>query len=303
MHKRTFGVFLALGLILGLGAGNAVSAGAAPQKAVSANVAGVLPTKVLYIGEENMGSKKFFAKLPTAKSYAAMYGQSTGVRDQFVSPDRPSLPHYVVEGFGNATAFGINDDAAPKKHPLHGVTIFGNAVAHGLTAKDYVQDASGNCPLTDTGTYQKVRHDGGALAYDVDERTLCASIAVPMEPALSNDLAAGTLPNVGWIGLSVRDDGHAPGTPAQEDAELKSLLPQIMAGADYQAGRVVIVVSTDEASGSADPNVPVLVIHPSLLMSGAKNTEAMDQLGIYRMFMRYGGSTGLGDDALTGLHL
>lgn len=257
---------------------------------VPAHADPVQPTKVIYVGDENMGRLKAFKKMPYLKSLAAQYGDATSIHDSLMSV--PSLPHYLLEAFG--TSFGVKDDGAPRKHSFHGQSIYGNAVANGRTAKVYVQSASANCVLANEGPVA-VRHNGG-LPYALDERGLCAQIAVPLDPNLQADIDAGALPNVGWIATDLNHDAHRPSTPLDADNYLRTLVPELMAGPDYQSGNLVIVISTDEASGTSDPMVPFVVIHPNL--AAVKVTDAMDQLDIYRMFLRYGGSIPSGQDAL-----
>lgn len=266
-----------------------------PAAKMAASAATVQPTKVLYIGGENTGLKKLLANMPYAKGLSQTYGSATKLADS--SPNCPSLVHYIIEGFGQG--FGICDDAAPAKHPLAKPTVFGDAIANGRTAHAYVQDADSNCPLTNTGTYHKVRHDGGGWAYSTltAERAACKQFNTPMETTLQPDIDAGQLPNVGWLAPSNRDNAHSPSTPADFDAFLRTWVPKLMAGPDYQAGDLVIIVGTDEGSGT----LPFIPIHPSL--HGVVNAQALDQTAIYRMFERYGGTTLAGTDALAGFGL
>jgi acid phosphatase len=168
--------------------------------------------------------------------------------------------------------------------------VFGDAVANGKTARLYAQDMTGNCALVDQGAYYVVHHNG--LAYSTTDRALCQTNDVP-DTQLQADINNGTLPNVGWLQPSNRDDAHKPSTRAQWDAWLKVTVPKIMAGPDYQSGDLVIVISTDEGNGT----LPLIPVYPTL--AGAQVNTPLDQLAVYRMFERYAGVSTSGDDALS----
>lgn len=262
---------------------------------LSRPLAAAQPTKVIYIGLENMSRQKAFAGMPWLKGQAALNGDAT-----HVSHDKdPSLPNYLEQTFGKD--FGITDDGNPKHHPLHGQTIYSAAVAHGKTAHVYAQDMSGgNCQLFDQ-TYYKVRHAGG-LPYAVDERALCNQI-LTNDSTITADINNANLPNVGWWAPSVRDDAHKPSTPAQADKWTQAAVTQLMAGPDYKSGDLVIVVSTDEGSGSGSSAsiVPYVVWHLGL---GHKSvSDSLDNVSLYHSFLRYGGSTTSGADDLAAFGL
>ena len=54
-----------------------------------------------------------------------------------------------------------------------------------------------------------------------------------------------------------------------------------MAGPDYQAGRLAIVVTFDEGIGT-NQNIPFVVVHPSL--DNVVVTQAYDHYGLTRMY-------------------
>jgi phosphatidylinositol-3-phosphatase len=248
------------------------------------------PTKVLYIGLENMSRANAFADMPYLEQLAATYGEATQVNN----PLEPSLPNYLAQTFGND--FGITDNRNPAHHPLLGQTIYGNAVANGRTAHVYAQDMVGNCELfNDVNDYYKVRHAGG-LPYAVDELALCLQIMTPMETTFWPDVDAGALPNVGWLAPSNRNNAHRPSTPDIADAWLQQVLPGLMAGPDYQSGQLVIVISTDEGN-DYDHVVPFVVVHPAL--AGVSVDTPLTEADLYYAFLRYGGSVSTGPDDLT----
>ena len=129
-----------------------------------------------------------------------------------------------------------------------------------------------NCKLTDSpdGMYA-VRH--APAAYYLDQRTQCAQWDIPMgtltQGALHDDLAAGTLPAYSVISPNVCDDMHGGANCSDSlvqsgDDWLRQWMPAIMQGADYKAGRLVVIITWDEgADGTNSNHIPTLVISPT----------------------------------------
>src|SRR4051812_31689320 len=94
------------------------------------------------------------------------------------------------------------------------------------------------------------------------ERTGCTSYDVPFS-SFSGDVAAGTLPNVGLVVPNLCNDAHdcSLGTA---DAWFQQRMTEIFAGPDWRAGRLVVILTADEAGkGAASNTVLTVVIHPS----------------------------------------
>src|SRR5665647_2155124 len=81
--------------------------------------------------------------------------------------------------------------------------------------------------------------------------------------ARASDVAAGDLPTVGMLVPDLDHDAH-DGTLATADEWLHAWLPGIMAGPDFLAGRLAIVVTADEDDGSAGNQVLTVVIAPGV---------------------------------------
>jgi acid phosphatase len=113
--------------------------------------------------------------------------------------------------------------------------------------------------VSNSGDYA-VRHT--AWAYYVDERAACKASQVPMGSpstgALSSDIAAGSLPNIGWAIPDLSHDAHN-GTLAEADSWLAGWLPTILAGPDFRAGRLAVVITADEDDNHSDNNVLTVV--------------------------------------------
>jgi acid phosphatase len=232
-------------------AGSTVSAASVPSPGV---------TKVLTVIEENESATPALAQMP----YLAQLTRTWGSAPQYAAVAHPSLPDYLAMASGHPT--GITDDAGPAQHPVHGQSIFGQALANGHTATVYAEGMPQNCDQGNSGTYA-VRHT--AWPYFVDEQQECARHQVPLgsltSGALASDIAAGTLPDVGWAIPDLCNDGHKCPSHGPDlgvaDHWLQQWLPVVLAGPDFRAGRLAVVVTFDE--GGASQNVAFTVVAPA----------------------------------------
>ena len=79
---------------------------------------------------------------------------------------------------------------------------------------------------------------------------------------LRQAIVNGALPTVGWVTPNVQHDAH-DGTLAAADTWLKNWLTLVYASADWQAGRLVVIVTADEDDYSQKNAVLTAVLHPS----------------------------------------
>ncbi len=225
----------------------------APPTATHAHV-----TKVLTIVEENHGLQQMRASMPFLSALANRYGYATG----YSAVSHPSLPNYLAMSGGST--FGIRNDAAPAAHRVPGPSVFGQALAVGKTAKVYAESMPTNCTLTNTDTYA-VRHTG--WAYYIDERAACQTGQVPMGStstgALAADVAAGSLPTIGWAIPDLSHDAH-DGTLAEADNWLAGWLPAILSGPDFRSGGLTVVITADEDDRRSGNNVLMVVAAPGV---------------------------------------
>jgi hypothetical protein len=249
---------------------SAVTTPAVPASAVPTVVpTAVGITKVLMIAEENheYGQIIGSAAAPYLNHLAATYGSATKLEAGY--PEGcPSLAAYILLTSGSTA--GICDDKAPKVHRLRGDNIFHQVTASGREWRAYAQSAPAFCALTNSndGRYL-VRHV--PATYYLDVRRDCTRWALPMgEPnggALHSDVQAGTLPAFGFLSPDACHDMHgAAPCPSDRigkaDDWLRGWLPMILAGADYRAGRLAVIIVWDEGT-SADNHIPTLVISPT----------------------------------------
>jgi hypothetical protein len=241
--------------------------GSAPRRTTSTvapTSAPDLPRKIMIVAEENHGYDEVVGSqnAPYLNHLAAEYGIATNY-DAGYPAHCPSLAAYVVLTSG--TTGGICDDRDPKDHPLTGDNIFRQVAASGEQWRNYAESAPAACALTGQDNYL-VRHV--PATYYVGERGDCRRWAVPLGSigtgALHDDVAAGTLPAYAFVSPDACHDMHgAPGCPkglvAAGDQWLSSWLPRILAGPDYRAGRLTVIITWDEGTSTSN-HIPTLAI-------------------------------------------
>jgi phosphatidylinositol-3-phosphatase len=224
-------------------------------------------TKVMVIVEENetysdvLGS----AQAPYLAQLATQYGSATAMQAGYPA-SCPSLAAYIILTSGSD--HGICDDRPPSAHPLDGGNLFQQVATSGRQWRVYAESMQGSCAHSDQGVYL-VRHT--AAPYYLSERDRCAQWDVPMGTAdagaLHDDVTAGTLPAFSLVVPDACDDMHGAAScdgdlVAKGDSWLRQRLPAILAGADYRAGRLLVIITWDEGSAT-DNHIPTLVISPT----------------------------------------
>ena len=213
-------------------------------------------SKVLVFLVENHSLDAMRRDMPWTNALAQRYGYATGYR----AVAHPSLPNYLAIAGGDT--FGITDDHDPAAHPLHGPSVFGQALARHRTAKVYAEDMPGPCATGDHGRYA-VRHN--PWTYFVDERAACQRYDVPIG-ALAGDVRSGGLPNVGMVVPNTCSDAHD--CPLSEaDRWLHEVVGQVMAGPDFASGRLLVVITADEDDHTQDNLVLTTMVTPQISRS------------------------------------
>lgn len=216
------------------------------------------PAKVLTIVLENHSAGQAVAQMPYLRQLGMQYGYTTG----YHAVAHPSLPNYLALAGG--TTYGVVDDNGPAAHPIHGSSVFDQAVARGRTAKTYAESMPSPCAMGNAGQYVP-RHNPWTYYADATSRANCRRWDVPAGTpsggALRTDIRNGTLPTVGLLVPNMCHDGHdCPLSTA--DGWLHGWLPIVMAGPDYTAGRLAIVVTFDEDDNTAANTVLTTVVSP-----------------------------------------
>jgi phosphatidylinositol-3-phosphatase len=221
---------------------------ATPSTATSNGTAAPGPTKVLVFMVENHTLGEMQAQMPWTAALAARYGYAAS----YHAMTHPSLPNYLAIAGGST--FGVQDDNDPSSHPLTGPSVFGEALAHGGTARLYAEDMPGTCATAPAGEYA-VKHN--PWAYFVDERAACQRYDVPLT-ALASDVTAGTLPDAGMVIANMCHIAHdCPLDTA--DIWLRDHVGPVLAGPDFTSGRLVVVITADEDDQSGDNRVLTVV--------------------------------------------
>jgi len=109
-----------------------------------------------------------------------------------------------------------------------------------------------------------------------NQRTECQADDVPMGTATSgnlhNDVQAGTLPSFSLVTPNLCEDMHDRSV-ATGDAYLANLGPTILAGPDYQSGRLAVVIVFDEDGEASGNQVYAAVISPFTAAGTKSNTN------------------------------
>jgi acid phosphatase len=214
----------------------------------------------MIIIEENHSRSEAMAQMPHLAAWASQYGQATN----YTAVTHPSLPNYLAIGGGDT--FGVSDDNPPSSHPISSATVFGQTIAAGRTAKTYAETMPSNCDLTNSGNYA-VKHNEWAYFNSAAERSACNADDVPMGTTSSgnlvNDINGGRLPVTGQMTPNLCNDAHDCAL-STADNWLNGWVPKLMAGPDYTAGNLTIVITFDEDDRSAANNIPFVVIDPRL---------------------------------------
>lgn len=232
----------------------------APHVASSSSTASaaVAVTKVLTFVEENHGQTATLQGMPYLASLARSYGRTSGYR----SLTHPSLPNYLVMAGGST--FGVRDSAPPSGHPLSTYSVFDLAVLRGRAARTYAEGMTRNCQQESAGRYA-VRHNPWTYFASAASRRYCSMYDLPVGSTssgpLRNDIAKGTLPSIGMVVPDLCHDAHDCSL-STADGWLRSWLQLVMAGPDFRAGRLAVVITFDEVEGSGGGNVLTVVVHP-----------------------------------------
>jgi acid phosphatase len=202
---------------------------------------------------ENHSLDQMRQGMPFTYGLAQHYGYAT----DYHAIAHPSLPDYLAIAGGST--FGVTDDNPPSAHPVHGASVFDQALGMGKTAGLYAEGMPSNCATVDSNQYA-VRHN--PWAYFVDERAACGRYDVPLT-ALPGDVQGGRLPNAGMVIPDICNDAHNCGL-ATADNWLRDQVGAVMSGPDWASGHLAIVITADEDDYSSGNVVLTVVVHPSL---------------------------------------
>jgi len=243
-------------------------------------------SKVVTFIEENHSLSQMQSGMPNLYALAQQFAYV----DAYYGIRHPSLPNYLAVAGGDT--FGITDDADPSSHPISADTVFGQALAKGLTARTYAEGMTSNCQLSNTGRYA-VKHN--PWAYFAPERTQCDAADIA-ETSFTADAQNNRLPNVGMVIPDLCNDAHDCSL-ATADNWLKPRLADVMASDDFTSGRLAVIITADEDDTASGNKVLTVVLHQSLDGKHRVVSSTLNHYSLSRMLSKVSGSTGLSNAA------
>jgi phosphatidylinositol-3-phosphatase len=208
---------------------------------------------VLVFVEENHSYGQMRAQMPYLFALARRYAYATN----YHAIGHPSLPNYLALVGGST--FGVKDDKPPSSHRIRGRSVFDQAFHLGKTAKTYAESMPTNCDHSSAYPYA-VKHN--PWAYFTRSPVKCRHFDVPVGRPRSGPLYSnavhGRLPNFGLVVPNLRRDAHDLSLGVA-DSWLSHRLPSILAGPDFRAGRLTVVVTADEGDSPGNRVLTVVM--------------------------------------------
>jgi phosphatidylinositol-3-phosphatase len=218
--------------------------------------------KMLVIPLENHSQSEALSQMPDLAGWAQTYGQATS----YFAITHPSLPNYLAI-FGGST-FGVTSDCSVGGSGCvpDAPSVWGQTLAAGGTARAYQESMSTNCQTGGSGNYAP-RHGPWPYWTDSTERSACQADDVPSgSPAsgrLHDDILAGNLPITGELTPNLCNDSHDCSL-STANTWLAGWIPAILAGPDFLAGRLTVIITFDEDDSSQGNKVAFVAIDPRL---------------------------------------
>jgi hypothetical protein len=221
--------------------------------------------KVMVIVEENEAESSVIgsSSAPYLNGLARTYGLASDMQAGY-PVGCPSLAAYVILTSGGQQ--GICDDDPPASHQLSVDNIFQQVATAGLQWREYAESMAGSCRATDsTDLVYLVRH--APPPYYTTEAARCPSWDVPLGTSTSGALHSALLtglPAYSFVTPNACDEMH--GAPScrtdlvkRGDSWLATWMPQIIASPDFQASRLMVVITWDEGSATSN-HIPTLLV-------------------------------------------
>lgn len=214
------------------------------------------PTKVLVVVEENHS----FAQMRSGMPYLFGLSQKYGYASDWSAIGHPSLPIYLAITGGST--FGIRHDHRPGVVAARigsARSVFDQALSSGRSAAVFAESMPTPCrrshfPRTDPSYTMLVN----PWTYYPASRSRCRA-ADRSARSFRTAAAADALPNVGFLVPNLCDDAHSCSI-RRADGYLASTLPAVLDSHDFTSGRLVVVVTGDEASRGARDTVLTSVL-------------------------------------------
>ncbi len=219
--------------------------------------------KVLTFVVENKSLDQMKQSMKYTFNLAEKYAYATNYK----AVARPSLPNYIAIATGSDQGISSND-LPGEGLAFNGKTVFKQAIDKGKTAKIYAESMPSNCYAKNKGWYVP-RHN--PWTYVQNESDLCDKFDVDMS-SFNSDVAAGTLPNSGLVVPNNCHNSHDDKEPgcklSDADDWFKDKMEKIMNGPDWKSGKLLVILTADEADKD-DASQQVLTVALNKSLEGA----------------------------------
>ena len=259
----------------------------------------LVPNKVLIVVMENTdyGAIIGSPQAPTINAAA----NACGLAADYHGIQFPSLPNYLAMTSGQIPPSIAGDgvrgrDCLPVSPCVSSdQSIFSQIDQQATTAavplswRVYAESMPGNCSAQNSDAYA-VRHNP-ATYYTRIRSSSCQTNDVPLgtptSGALATDLSSEALPNYGMLIPNLCNDGHdacnGQTRVAEEDQTVARWLPAIVASADYQSGRLLVVITADTSSSPQNGNqLATILVNPDI-QSATQSPTRYDHFSLLRL--------------------
>jgi phospholipase C len=222
--------------------------------------------------------------------YLNRLAASCGSATNSWSVTHPSLPNYLAMVSGGTG--GGQSDCTPAQCPQRRRTLFQQVRATGGNWRLLAESMPGDCRRTDASPYV-VRHNPATYfpAIAADCRRFDRPMGSPTDGRLADLVRTGRLPTFLLVVPNQCHNTHDCDI-ATGDRWLSQVVPLIVGGPDYRAGRTAVVVTWDEGKGGyagqdcrgvADrsSHLPTVVISPTT-QPGTRSSTRFDHYSLLR---------------------
>ena len=287
--------------IVGIARTGPVAGGAGGNAYCGSRAGPPTTTKLLVVWEENADASSVYGNrsAPNMNTYAQDCGHAT----DYQSLGHPSLPNYIeaTSGLAYDTSPWTSDCQASSSGCRSSSDNIFNQVGPGGW-KGYAQSMPTPCARSDSGPYLP-RHNPAVYYSDLGFSCLFndVNIGTPAGGPLMSDIVDGTLPTYATLTPDVNNDQHN-GTLQQADSYLGSWISQIVAGPDYQSGRLAIAIVYDEGSGSGanSPSTVAAIFMSQFIPPGRTSAAAFTHYSLLAAAEGIAGVPRLGNAATAG---
>jgi phospholipase C len=224
----------------------------------------------------------------TASPYLNRLAASCGTATNSWSVTHPSLPNYLAMVSGSTG--GVTKSCIPARCPQRRRTLFEQVRAHGGSWRVLAESMPGDCRRTDAYPYV-VRHNPATYfpAMGATCRRFDRPMGTPTHGRLADLVRTGRLPTFLLLVPNQCHNTHDCDIAAG-DTWLSEVVPLIVGGPDYRAGRTVVVVTWDEGKDGyggqdcrviADPtcHLATVVISPTT-PAGTRSSTRFDHYSL-----------------------